>query len=130
MRNRKLEAPRPGSLGNIPLSDFRLHILSCAVSKLRRVLNLVIRKELAYERARIASSVEPTHQFRKVPGLIQKYYVRHSEPGYYGGIYLWDSKASLQAFMQTELAATMSKAYKIVGAPRIEISGTLFKLKE
>lgn len=70
------------------------------------------------------------HQFRKVPGLIQKYYVRHSEPGYYGGIYLWDSKASLQAFMKTELAATMSKAYKIVDAPRVEISGTLFKLRE
>jgi len=76
-------------------------------------INLVIRKELVYERARIVSSIEPTHQFRKVPGLIQKYYVRHSEPGYYGGIYLWDSKA-----------------YKIVDAPRVEISGTLFKLRD
>jgi heme-degrading monooxygenase HmoA len=33
-------------------------------------------------------------KFKLVPGLLQKYYVRTSQPGEYGGVYVWDSKES------------------------------------
>lgn len=69
-------------------------------------------------------------QFRAIPGLIQKYYVKHPQPNHYGGIYIWDSKESLAAFRQTELAASIPKAYKVKGQPVIEIAETLFPLRD
>ena len=68
--------------------------------------------------------------FRALPGLLQKYYVRLSEQGQYGGVYVWDSKESLQAYRMSDLAATISQAYKIVGQPNVEISEVLFQLRD
>ncbi len=69
-------------------------------------------------------------RFRAIPGLLQKYYVRHDDPGCYGGVYLWDSKESMMAFMKTDLAANMSKAYEIVEGPSVEVSDVLFRLRD
>jgi len=70
-----------------------------------------------------------TH-FKALPGLLQKYYVRGSEPGHYAGIYVWESEESMQAFRQTELAATIPKAYEIVEPPQVETLDMLFKLRD
>jgi heme-degrading monooxygenase HmoA len=69
-------------------------------------------------------------RFRAIPGLIQKYYVRLSEPGEYGGVYVWDSRESMQAYIKSDLAATIAQAYKGIGAPNVEISEVLFQLRE
>lgn len=69
-------------------------------------------------------------KFRAIPGLLQKYYIRLNEPGYYGGVYVWDSKASMMEFKNSELAAGIAKAYQIVDAPNVEISDVLFQLRE
>lgn len=55
-------------------------------------------------------------QFRALPGLIQKYYVRE-EDGSIWGLYLWDSMESLEAFRASELARTIPEAYAIEGEP-------------
>lgn len=69
-------------------------------------------------------------EFRALPGLLQKTYVKLPEPNRYGGIYLWDSVESMKAFRESQLAATIPSAYKVVGAPKIEIMDTLFLLRE
>ena len=78
----------------------------------------------------LAVAEERVGQFRALPGLLQKYYVKLDQPNYYGGVYVWDSMDSLSAFRQTELAASIPAAYKVVGAPSIEILNTLFQLRE
>lgn len=68
--------------------------------------------------------------FKAMPGLLQKYYVRLDEPGQYGGVYVWDSKESMQAFRQSDLAASIPKAYEILEPPRVETFDTIFKLRD
>ena len=68
--------------------------------------------------------------FRALPGLLQKTYVKLPEPNRYGGIYLWDSIESMKAFHESDLAATIPSAYKVVGAPKVEIMEAMFQLRE
>jgi len=68
-------------------------------------------------------------QFKAIPGLIQKYYVKTAQPGQYGGIYVWDSQESLQSYRESDLAKSIPEAYEIVEAPNIEIMDILFQLR-
>jgi len=79
------------------------------------------------ELLRTAREREP--EFKRIPGLVQKYYVQLGEPGKYGGVYLWDSRESLQTFRQSELAASIPKAYKVIEGPNIELLDVLFPLR-
>ncbi len=76
----------------------------------------------------IAKEREP--EFRAIPGIIQKYYIRLGKPGEYGGVYIWDSAESMEEFKKSELAATIPKAYKVIETPSIEIVDILFQLRE
>ena len=69
-------------------------------------------------------------QFKAISGLIQKYYVKLSEPGQYGGIYVWENQESMNAYRGSELASSIPQAYEITEAPNIEILDVLFKLRE
>ncbi len=80
------------------------------------------------ELLKIAKEREP--KFKAIPGLIQKYYIKLDQPGQYGGIYVWDSKESLQSYRESELAAIIPQAYKVIGAPDIEIMDVLFQLRD
>lgn len=68
-------------------------------------------------------------QFQSLPGLIQKYYVKVADPDQYGGIYLWDSVESFNAYRESDLAATIAAAYKVNRPPSVEIFDTLFQLR-
>jgi heme-degrading monooxygenase HmoA len=61
-------------------------------------------------------------EYMAVEGLVQKYYLRFPESGEYGGVYLWASRGSFQAFRESELARTIPDAYRVEGAPHVEVA--------
>jgi heme-degrading monooxygenase HmoA len=77
---------------------------------------------------RIAIEREP--QFKAIPGLLQKYYIKMKTQGEYSGVYIWDSMESLNKFKESDLAATIGKAYKTIEPPSVEIVDILFELRE
>ncbi|MHA2406704.1 MAG: YdhR family protein [Candidatus Hermodarchaeia archaeon] len=60
-------------------------------------------------------------QYRKVPGLIQKYYVQDHETGRVGGVFVFDSKANLKAFKESALAQSTGDAYKFLEPPHTRV---------
>ena len=78
----------------------------------------------------ISKAQERADQFRELPGLIQKYYVKLDKPNHYGGVYLWDSMESAKSYRESELAASIPSAYKVIGKPDIEMFDTLFQLRD
>lgn len=78
------------------------------------------------ELLRRAREREP--RFKAIPGLLQKYYVKMG-PGKYAGIYVWDSRDSLKSYRESDLAASIPRAYEIIEAPDIEIMDMLFQLR-
>ncbi|MDH5378754.1 MAG: hypothetical protein OEX00_10550 [Gammaproteobacteria bacterium] len=63
--------------------------------------------------------------FKKIPGLLQKYYVKTAQPNFYSGVYIWDSMESLKTFRESELAKTIPAAYRVKGAPNVVV-GEIF----
>jgi heme-degrading monooxygenase HmoA len=59
--------------------------------------------------------------YRAVPGLVQKYYVKLDGPNQYGGVLLWESKEALAAFRDTELSRSIPETYGVKGAPSVEV---------
>lgn len=78
----------------------------------------------------MATAKERAAQFKAMPGLLQKYYVKVGQPNQYGGIYIWDSMESLNSYRESYLAASIPEAYKVLGQPTVEIFDTLFQLRE
>lgn len=74
-----------------------------------------------------AKAREP--QFKAIPGLLQKYYVKLKQAGQYGGIYVWDSQESLNAYRASDLASSIPQAYEITEAPNIEILDIISQLR-
>jgi len=69
-------------------------------------------------------------EFRALPGLTQKYYVRDKATGEIGGLYLWDSEEAFDDYRSSELRATIAKAYRVEGAPRLDVLDVLMPLRE
>jgi len=60
-------------------------------------------------------------EFRRLPGLVQKYYFHDESSGEWGGVYLWDSVESMQEYMSSDLRKTIPTVYEIEGAPRVDV---------
>jgi len=60
--------------------------------------------------------------YRLVPGLVEKIYLRFPATGEFGAIYLWASEDDLLRFRETELARTISDAYRVREPPRSELA--------
>jgi heme-degrading monooxygenase HmoA len=54
-------------------------------------------------------------QYRQVPGLRQKYYLRYRETGEHGAVYVWDSEAALAAFQASPLGRSIGDVYRVQG---------------
>ena len=80
------------------------------------------------ELTKIAKGRAP--QFAAIPGLLQKYYIKTENPGEFGGVYIWDSMESLKEYKESELAATIGKAYKLTGPPSLEVVNIMFELRD
>jgi len=68
-------------------------------------------------------------EFLKVPGLVQKYYLRDSEAMDFCGIYLWASEQDFLEYKKTELAKSSAQAYQIDGQARVELYNMIYPLK-
>lgn len=62
---------------------------------------------------------ERAPRYRALGGLVQKYYLRFTETGEHGAVYVWDSPESLATFGRSELRATIPDAYRVVGEPHV-----------
>ncbi len=67
--------------------------------------------------------------FRAIPGLLQKYYIHDPVSEEWGGVYLWDSKESLEQYKASDLRKSIAETYQITGTPRIEISYVIDTLR-
>ncbi|MEJ2047425.1 MAG: YdhR family protein [Dehalococcoidia bacterium] len=68
-------------------------------------------------------------RYLKLPGLLQKYYIKDNKTGEHGAVYLWDSMQSMKEFENSELSRTIPEAYKVVGQPRIEVLDLVYTLR-
>lgn len=78
----------------------------------------------------VAIAKERAPQFRAVPGLVQKLYLKLDKPNHYGGFHIWESREAMLAFRDSELARTIPKSYQVVAAPDVDIHELLFPLRE
>jgi quinol monooxygenase YgiN len=69
-------------------------------------------------------------EFRALTGLVQKYYIRDTQTGEIGGLYLWESPEALDEYRQSELRASIAAAYNTTGAPSIQVLDVLKILRE
>lgn len=73
---------------------------------------------------------ERAPEFRALAGLQQKYYLQDSATGEMGGLYLWESQEALDAYRESELRASIAKAYQAEGEPRIEVFRVVKTLRQ
>ena len=63
---------------------------------------------------------ERVPEYRDLPGLLEKYYIKDRETGEYGGVYIWDDDQSLRDFRTSKLARTIGDAYRAEGESKVE----------
>jgi heme-degrading monooxygenase HmoA len=68
-------------------------------------------------------------EFRALEGLQQKYYLQDTATQEYAGLYLWESREDFLAYRDSELRATIAKAYQTEGEPRIEVFDVIKPLR-
>ena len=93
------------------------------------ILQIIKLKSNLPEEELLIKAKEREPQFKAIPGLLQKYYVKIGESGQYGGIYIWESQEALNAYRESDLAKSIPEAYEIVEAPSIEIMDIIFQLR-
>lgn len=93
------------------------------------LLTVKLKTELSEdELLKIAHERAP--EFRALDGLIQKYYVRRDGAGEYAGVYVWDSRESLEAYRDSDLAKSIAQAYRVAEPPVVEVNEVLFPLRD
>ena len=93
------------------------------------ILQFVKLKSNLPEEDLLNKAKERAPEFERIPGLLQKYYVKLKDEGSYGGVYVWDNPTSLMAFKASDLAKSIPQAYEVVEAPSIELMDIMFQLR-
>ena len=73
---------------------------------------------------------ERAPQFRAIPSLLQKFYLKLDKPNHYGGFYVWESAEAMAKFRASDLAKTIPAAYCVIGTPTIVTYEMLFPLRD
>ncbi|MCA8977367.1 MAG: YdhR family protein, partial [Planctomycetes bacterium] len=76
----------------------------------RIIVSVRFRTELPVEEMQ-RRYLERLPLFQALSGLVQKYYVYDEGTGEWGGIYVWDSMESVQAYMQSDLRKSIGRAW-------------------
>jgi hypothetical protein len=66
-------------------------------------------------------------EYLTITGLLQKYYLRFRS-GEYGGVYVWDSAASMERFMAGQLARSICDVYRVEESER-DIADVILALR-
>ena len=82
------------------------------------VVQLVTFTTRLHEKDVLRTIEERGPEYRAVPGLVQKLYIRDPASSEYGGIYVWEDPAALAAFRESDLARTIGATYRVQGRPR------------
>jgi heme-degrading monooxygenase HmoA len=69
-----------------------------------------------------ATFEERAHRYQRVPGLVEKLYLRFRDSGEFGAVYVWKSEEDLQRFRESELARTIGDSYRVQGASTFEVA--------
>jgi heme-degrading monooxygenase HmoA len=85
------------------------------------IVQLVKYKTGLSDEEALETIAERAAHYESLPGLRQKLYIRDQATGEYGGIYIWEDENSMREFRESDLAATISAAYRVEGQPRVEI---------
>lgn len=93
------------------------------------VLLVRLKSSLSLDEAK-AIVEERAPEFEALSGLQQKYYLEDVNTGEMGGLYLWDSAESLEAYRNSELRSSIAEAYRAVGEPRVEVYRVFKTLRE
>ena len=93
------------------------------------ILQIIKLKSDLPEEELLKKAKERESNFKSISGLLQKYYVKTGKEGEYGGVYVWDSVESLQAYQQSDLAKSIPSAYAIKEAPDVEMMDVIFQLR-
>lgn len=59
-------------------------------------------------------------EFRKVPGLVQKYYAYDEGAKEWAGINLWENEEALAAYLESDLKKSIAEAYELTAPPKIQ----------
>lgn len=73
---------------------------------------------------------ERAPEFCALEGLQQKYYLQDTATGEFAGLYLWESQEALAAYRESELRASIAKAYQAEGEPRVEVYRVVKTLRD
>jgi len=93
------------------------------------VLRVRLQSDLSFEDV-VEIMEERASEFEALPGLLQKYYLQDPVTGEYGGLYLWESPEALAAYRESDLRASIAKAYQATGEPDIEVFQVLKTLRD
>ena len=92
-------------------------------------LHVRFRSKLPFDEVmKIAEERAP--EFRALTGLQQKYYLQDAATEEYAGLYLWESQEALTAYRESELRASIAKAYQAEGKPRVEVYRVVKTLRD
>jgi heme-degrading monooxygenase HmoA len=68
-------------------------------------------------------------RYRALPGLLNKYYLKFSETGEHGAVYMWESEEAMREFRSSDLARTIPDAYQVIGAPEVVVGDLVYTLR-
>lgn len=77
-----------------------------------------------------ALSKEGFGKFKALPGLQQKHYIFNHETGEGGGIYFFDTKEAVDAYLNGPIVASVGERFDIDGDVKIEVVELLYNLND
>jgi heme-degrading monooxygenase HmoA len=106
-----------------------LHLTKRKIQELQMLIQTVKFETTLSEEEVLRRADERADDYRAIPGLSQKYYIKLDKPNHYGGVLVWESKQALEAFRETELSKTIPAVYGVKGSPCIRVVEVFDKLR-
>ncbi|MDI9914189.1 YdhR family protein [Rhodococcus sp. IEGM 1379] len=75
-------------------------------------------------------SREGFEKFRALEGLTQKYYIRNHETGELGGVYLFETKEAVDAYVNGPIVASVAERFGVIGEVKLEVVEVLMTLDD